>query len=125
METAPATQPLALNADKSFALSHTYADDGVYSVFVTITDDKGEVGSDSFSVAVNNVAPAVTQFSVTPASFVSATEVTASGQFSDPGLLDIHNATIDWGDGTVTEALSLKPDKTFDVIHSYDRFRCL
>ena len=77
----------------------------------TITDDKGEVGSDSFEVSVNNVAPAVTQFSVTPASFASATAVTASGRFVDPGTLDIHNATIDWGDGAGIEPLMLRPDK--------------
>ena len=116
------SQPLALNADKSLALSHTYANDGLYSVIVAITDDKGEVGSDSFAVTVNNVAPAVTQFSVTPASFASATAVTAVGQFVDPGMLDIQNATIDWGDGTGIEPLVLRPDKSFDVGHSYDRF---
>ena len=114
--------PLPLNADKSFVLNHTYVDEGVFSVTVTVTDDKGEVGSDSFEVRVANVAPSVTQFSLTPDSFVGVTTVTASGQFADPGLLDTLTATIDWGDGTAIEPLTLNPDRAFDVGHSYDRF---
>ena len=115
-------QPLVLNADKSFTLSHTYAEDGVYTVVVNVTDDKGEVGSDSLEITVENAAPAVTQFAVAPATFGGATTVTASGQFTDPGVLDAHTATIDWGDGTASEPFTLNPDRTFEASHTYDRF---
>ena len=30
-------QPLSLNVDKTFSLNHTYADNGVYTVRVTVT----------------------------------------------------------------------------------------
>jgi hypothetical protein len=46
-------QPLALNLDKTFTLSHTYAADGVYSVTVTIFDDDNESHSDTIQVTVN------------------------------------------------------------------------
>ena len=115
-------QPLALNADKSFTLNHAYGQDGDYSVTVTVTDNEGASASDSLAITVENVAPAVTQFSVAPATFSGATTVTASGQFTDPGGLDPHTATIDWGDGSAIEPLTLNPDRTFQVDHTYDRF---
>jgi PKD repeat protein len=34
-------QPLALNPDKTFALAHVYADEGSYTVTVTVTDSAG------------------------------------------------------------------------------------
>jgi len=37
--------------------SHVYADDGIYTVEVTVTDDDGGSGSASFIVTINNVAP--------------------------------------------------------------------
>jgi PKD repeat protein len=36
---------------------HAYADDGVYTVIVTVTDDSDLSGSDTFIATVNNVAP--------------------------------------------------------------------
>src|SRR5581483_12471170 len=49
-------QPLALNPDKTFSLSHTYADSGQYTVTVTVADSHGGVGSDTLTVTVGNVA---------------------------------------------------------------------
>jgi uncharacterized delta-60 repeat protein/RHS repeat-associated protein len=52
------TQTLTLNADKSFALSHTYTAVGVYQVHVEI-EDGGVLGSGTLTVTVGTVAPEV------------------------------------------------------------------
>lgn len=52
-------QALALNG-KNFTLNHTYADNKLYIVTVTVTDDDGGTGSDIVQVTVNNVAPTIT-----------------------------------------------------------------
>lgn len=44
---------LALNPDKTFALSHVYAASGLYTVTVTISDSTSGVGTDMATVAVN------------------------------------------------------------------------
>lgn len=39
---------------------HTFADDGTYSVTVTVRDDDGEEDRGTFQVVVSNVAPRAT-----------------------------------------------------------------
>jgi hypothetical protein len=53
-------QPLALQPDKTFELSHVYDDDGAYLVTVTVTDGQGESGSATAAVTIANVAPEAT-----------------------------------------------------------------
>jgi hypothetical protein len=78
--------------------NHVYADGpNDYTVVATATDANGNHDSNPLAVHVNNVAPTVT------ASNASGTEGSAlnfSGSFTDPGILDTHTATINWGDGT-------------------------
>ncbi len=49
-------QPLALNADKTFSLSHVYGVSGTYSITVTVNDGDGGVGTDVLPVQVNSIA---------------------------------------------------------------------
>jgi PKD repeat protein len=91
----PATSPVAG--------SHVYADNGVYTVQVTVTDDDSGVGSDTLEVTVNNVAPVVdagADQTVDEGDTVNLDPAT----FSDAGTGDTHTATIDWGDGSPAEA---------------------
>jgi large repetitive protein len=53
-------QALALAGDKTFALSHVYADNGTYTVEVCVTDDDSGLDCDTVEVTVTNVAPTAT-----------------------------------------------------------------
>lgn len=115
------TGALALSG-KTFSLSHTYADNGVYAVTVTVYDDDGS-GSDTVQVTVNNVAPTVGAITIIPDPAVVKVgdPVSASASFTDPGVLDWHTAQWSWGDtkssaGTVTE---LNGDGSVAGSHSY------
>jgi hypothetical protein len=109
-------QPLALNPDKTFDLGHVYADDGNYTVTVTVTDDDGGVGSDTMAVAVSNVAPVVDAGDA--ATIDEGSTLTRGGSFTDPGA-DTWTATVDYGDGSGPQPLALNPDKTFDLSRYY------
>ena len=112
-------QTLTLNPDKSFILSHVYADNGDYIVTVTVieTDGGGKTGSNTMTVTVNNVAPTVAAGADQTAE-EGATVSLAPAKFNDLGTLDTHTATIDWGDetpvenGAVTEVPSVPPGDT-------------
>ncbi len=46
------TVPLALNADKTFTLNHTYSTSGTFKVLVSVTDSGGSAGSAAFQAVV-------------------------------------------------------------------------
>ena len=85
--------------------SHAYGDDGVYTVTLTVTDDDGGVGIDTLTVTVNNVAPTASIDSMTQPNpqFILPIvhELSFDGSFTDPGWLDTHTSTWNFGDGTV------------------------
>ncbi len=90
----------------TFSATHSYANnpagepDGAFSITATATATNGAVGSAGTSVTVKNVAPTVTTLSESSSAINIGKTETVSGSFSDPGLLDTHVATINWGDGT-------------------------
>ena len=75
-------QPLSLNADKTFGLSHVYADNGTYQVVVTVVDDDGGEGSDSLIVTVDNVSPTASAGS--DQTVYRGDVVTLAGTWTDP-----------------------------------------
>ncbi len=82
--------------------SHAYADNGSYTVKVSVTDDDGGTSSASFAVQVSNVAPVVT---IDPAQVKTITEgstLAAKASFSDPGWGDTYSSEISWGFGAPT-----------------------
>jgi PKD repeat protein len=89
--------------DGTISGSHVYADNNDYTVTVTNTDDDGAVTADTITITVHNIAPTVWaggNQTVNEGDVVSLDPAT----FNDKGTLDTHTATINWGDGTSTEA---------------------
>lgn len=97
-------QELLLNLDNTFVLQHQYGDNNIYSVVVTVyNEDDIEQGSDSAIITVYNVAPTIETFTISSADPVQlGTPILINSVFSDPGYLDTHVASIDWGDGQIT-----------------------
>ena len=58
--TVDRTGGRACDTAGSFDGSHTYADNGIYTVTVTVNDDDGGSDTETFEVTVNNVAPTLT-----------------------------------------------------------------
>ncbi|MBL3535639.1 MAG: PKD domain-containing protein, partial [gamma proteobacterium endosymbiont of Lamellibrachia anaximandri] len=100
----------------SLTPSHTYADNGVYTVTLAVTDKDGGVGIDILIVTVNNVAPSVDAGA--DQMFNEGDTANFSGSFSDPGSVDTHTIEWNFGDGT-TENGSLTPSHTYPTAGVY------
>lgn len=74
--------------------SHTFINDGNYTVTLTTSDFDGGVGSDMLLVTIANVVP--TLGSLDNVTVTAGLPVTATITFTDPGLLDPHTLTIQW-----------------------------
>ena len=86
------------------SFSFTPDDEGTYVVTLKATDDGGMTGAASLIVVGTNVAPTAKITSVTPTVPLVLTaweSVNFAGSFSDPGTLDTHVATWNFGDGTI------------------------
>lgn len=101
-------------------------DNGVRTVRVRVTDSFGSSDTDSSTVTVSNVRPAVASLS-NDGPKPENTAVSISGVVSDPGWLDGLTATVDWGDGGGPQPLAgvlenTRPDATLtftNVAHTY------
>lgn len=81
-------------------------DDGEATLTLTVTDGDGNVASDTADVNVTNIAPTVTAGAATPIVLDEGDELTTTATYTDPGVLDTHEATVDFGDGTAPAALT-------------------
>ncbi|MEQ1830003.1 MAG: PKD domain-containing protein [Pirellula sp.] len=103
----------------TFSTSRLFLDDhpatgtafDLFTVDITINDD--DLGSDvrtSPVLRVNNVAPVITSF-VSDATFENkgneGEPVNVTGAFTDIGTLDTHTVSVDWGDGSAPEMVTL------------------
>lgn len=87
--------------------SHGYADNGVYTVTLTVDDGHGNSSSDTLVVAVNNVAPAAG--SSGPSTGVRGQSRTFSFTASDASSVDQAGAftyLINWGDGAAVQSVT-------------------
>ena len=85
---------------------HIYADNrpGGYAVTLMVADGRGMVGTANTTVNVQNVAPTVGPIAAPIDPLEVSTPAAISASFTDPGVLDTHTGTIDWGDGTSSSA---------------------
>ncbi|XUX00031.1 MAG: InlB B-repeat-containing protein [Dehalogenimonas sp.] len=100
----------------SGAFSWTPADGNSSATFDVVVSDGALSDSETITVTVNNVAPAVDAGAAT-ASINENTTFTRSGSFTDPGD-DAWTATVDYGDGGGAVVLTLT-GKTFSLSHTY------
>ncbi|WP_328992918.1 VWA domain-containing protein [Kribbella sp. NBC_01245] len=89
------------NAGNAIA-TYNGLDDGADAVTLTVTDDNGLTDDDSTTVTVQNVAPSLTLTSCPIQPNAVNTDVSFTGTFTDPGTLDTHSMSVNWGDGTTT-----------------------
>ncbi len=101
--------------------NHTYAENGVYNVSVTVTDGTALSDSETFQVTVANVAPSGVSLNLTNTTINEGGSTSLSGSFTDPGTLDTHTVTIDWGDGSANTVLNLAAGVTTipPTVHTY------
>jgi hypothetical protein len=125
--TAPQFYPVPQVGDRTFSASHRYEDDtdlfgtnntatpvDVYRVQVRVIDQDG--GTDDLPnglllAEVFNVAPSDVQVNFGSAA-VEGQVVTLDGSFVDPGVLDTFEVTVDWGDGSPQDTVSLAAGTT-------------
>ena len=88
--------------------SHTFTEEGSYTVTVTVTDFTNQTQSKTFQVNVSDPAVIATGKSISPVEGTDATWVVAT--FTDPGgnePTNDYSADINWGDGTAASAGSI------------------
>ena len=95
------------------------ADDSLgFSVRGRIIDKDGGFNDYLSSVAVLNVDPVIVSLSAT-GPIDENDETTLSGTFTDPGLLDTHELTITWGDGSSDVIDLTNGERSFSANHQY------
>ena len=98
--------------------SHVYADNGDYTITISVTDNDVESDSDTMSATITNVAPTVSNVTVT--SLINGNDfATLSGDINDPGIEDSFTLTVDWGAGTPVSYSIAAGATSFSVSHNY------
>lgn len=111
-----------LLSGQNFTLSHQYKDEGKYTVTVSITDNQGATGTGTATVTVNDATPNVGAITVSNSVIQVNSSITASANFTDPGVLDTHNNAgtyWDWGDGSTTQATVTESNGSGSVSDSH------
>lgn len=98
-----------------FAVGHRYRDDGTYVIHVVWFDEHGEGNSRDLTVTVDNVDPEV--FAGGTVTLNHNGNLVRHGFFLDPGL-DSWTGTVDYGDGTGAETLTVHKNR-FKLHHRY------
>jgi hypothetical protein len=116
----------AFGAGGGSSFSFTPDDEGTFVATLQATDDGGMAGTTSVTINGANVAPSAKITSAAPTSGLPLMVLTANvsltfgGSFSDPGALDSHTATWNFGDGaTSTTNFGAGGSAGLSAAHSY------
>ncbi|HEV2217099.1 MAG TPA: PKD domain-containing protein [Candidatus Dormibacteraeota bacterium] len=96
-------------------------DEGTFVVTLTAVDDGGNGASVTTTITGTNVAPTAEISSVTHSGIVllPLTPITFQGGFTDPGALDTHTATFDYGDGSPVDTTTYSASGSGDTTDTY------
>ena len=82
--------------------THSFGNNGNFTVTLTVTDTYGGAGYDSLQVSTTNTPPAIEALPDRIA--ISGQPITITGFITDPGWLDTHTLTIEWSSGVTEHA---------------------
>ena len=103
------------NTATGSTVTHTYTQNGAYSVRLIVTDDAALVDTIFTTAVIANVAPVIA--AIAAGNIIKGETYVASGSFTDPGA-DIWTASVDYGDGSGVQALALTGN-TFSLSRLY------
>lgn len=94
----------------SVSAGHTFADNGVYTVSLTVTDSGGGESTETLDITVENVAPNVTTRDIETThvgellsilDIATFTDLGFNNDLANPATSETFTYTINWGDGTI------------------------
>ena len=114
---------VALDETGRASVTIAFAENGDHQIAARYPGAAGFGPSRSADLAqpVDNVAPRVDAISGASDPVVAGTPWTVSASFADPGVADTHVSTLDWGDGTASDAAIAEAsgDGTLSASHTY------
>jgi fibronectin-binding autotransporter adhesin len=112
------TFSFAPGTPRDVSILHRYLNNGTFPISLSWHDEHGEGSNAGLSVVVQNVAPVVSVGP--PATLRVGQTLTRIGSITDPGA-DHWTATVDFGDGSGSQPLSVGANKQFQLKHRYRR----
>ncbi|MFN2304922.1 MAG: PKD domain-containing protein, partial [Anaerolineales bacterium] len=84
---------------RSIALNHTYKDEGIYTITVSVQDDDGGQDTGTLSVTVKDTLPSIDTLVASPQTIDEGETVSFSATYSNPNPFDTHTILWEFGDG--------------------------
>jgi hypothetical protein len=129
--TPPDVIDLAIGSRSLEDAEHLYPDDDptgtaadTYTITVEVGDGITLPAADERTITVRNTDPLITALASTAPADAPGREgepIAVIGEFGDAGVLDLHAAEVDWGDGAVTPGVLVESGGagSFTASHAY------
>ncbi|CAH2213518.1 PKD domain-containing protein [Tepidibacter aestuarii] len=104
--------------------TYTFEDNCLCTVRLEVRDNNGATDTSDTTVTVNNVPSIVGEISLSNDRVLVNTEIVASANFTDPGILDTHTAEWDWGDSTTSPGEVIEVSGSGSVSGSHIYTKC-